>query len=112
MAYIRTRERKDGRPYHSVYWREGGRKGKQQSLSWEDYADAEHCKQLIDNVGPEKAREIMRIVASPRQSQTVAQFLSTHIDRLTGVEKGNSATGPTATDSRSWPRTRRSIPSQ
>jgi hypothetical protein len=75
MAYIRTRERKDGRPYHSVYWREGGRKGKQ-------------------------------------QSQTVAQFLSTHIDRLTGVEKGNSATGPTATDSRSWPRTRRSIPSQ
>lgn len=90
MAYIRTRPRKDGTEYYSVYWREGGRTAAQQCISWDDYADAEHCKQLIEKVGGEKAREILRIVASPRHSQTVAEYLTKHIDHLTGVDPGTT----------------------
>lgn len=88
MAWIRPRSRRDGTVYFSVYWREEGRNGKQQCISWDDYADAEHCKQLIEQVGPEKAREIMRIVQAPRQAITVGQYLNKHIDSLTGVEPG------------------------
>lgn len=60
-------------------------------MSWNDYEDAEHCRQLIDQVGPEKAREIMRIVQSPRKAETVAQFLTKHVDHLAGVEPGTLA---------------------
>jgi integrase len=88
MAYVRTRYRTDGTPYFSVYWREGGRKGRQECISWNDRADADHCKNLIEQFGGEKARDIMRIVQAPRQSLTVAQFLTKHIDNLTGVEAG------------------------
>ncbi len=88
MSYVRDRHRKDGTPYYSVYWRENGR---QKCLSWDDPADAERCKSLIDRVGPDKAREIMRIVQDEREVQTLAQFLTAHIDTLTGVEKGTTA---------------------
>lgn len=91
MAWIRPRKRKDGTAYFSVYWREEGRSGKQSCLSWNDYADAEHCQQLIEKVGADKAREILRIVQSPRQEQTVTQYLTHHIDQLTGIEKGTIA---------------------
>jgi integrase len=91
VAYIRNRTRKDGSAYFSVYWRDGGRKGKQECISWDDYADAVHCKQLVEQVGPQKAREIMQIVQAPRQAQTVRQFLLKHIDHLTGVEPGTAA---------------------
>lgn len=91
MASIRTRYRNDGTPYFSVSWREGGRKGTQPSLSWETMADAEHCKRLVEQVGGEKAREIMKIVQAPRQALTVRQFLGQHIDRLTGIEAGTAA---------------------
>jgi integrase len=90
MAWIVERYRKSGDPYWSVYWREGGRGGKQPCLSWNDHADAEHCKQLVEKVGGDKAREIMKIVAAPRQAQTVEQFLLKHIDHLTGVEDGTT----------------------
>lgn len=91
MAYIRTRHRTDGTPYFSVYWREGGRTGKQVCISWDEMADAEHCKRLVEQVGGEKAREIMKIVQAPRRAITVRQYLSQHIDRLTGVEPGTTA---------------------
>jgi integrase len=91
MAYIRNRHRKDGTLYFGVYWREGGRKGKQESISWDDYADALHCKQLVEQVGGQKAREIMKIVQAPRHAQTVGAYLLKHIDQLTGVEAGTAA---------------------
>jgi integrase len=91
MAWIRPRKRKDGTAYFSVYWREGGRKSKTECLSWDDYADAEHCKQLVEQLGGDKAREIMKIVQAPRQAQTVTQYLTKHIDHLTGVEPGTIA---------------------
>ncbi|CAN5384921.1 site-specific integrase [soil metagenome] len=88
MAWIVDRYRTDDSPYWTVRWREGGRDSKVQSISWNDYADAEHCKQLVEKVGGDKAREIMRIVQAPRHAQTVEQFLLKHIDHLTGVEEG------------------------
>ncbi|UGU31362.1 site-specific integrase [Mycolicibacterium smegmatis] len=94
MAWVKPRQRKDGSVYFSVFFRElnpeTGRM-QQTSLSWDDPNDAEHCRQLIDQVGPERARGILRIVQAPRQAQTVAQFLTKHIDHLTGVEAGTVA---------------------
>jgi integrase len=88
MAWIKPRKRKDGSVYFAVLFRENGR---QTSLSWDDYAEAEHCRKLIDQVGPEKAREIMKIVSSPRHATTLTQYLNRYIDHLTGVEKGTIA---------------------
>ena len=88
MAWIKNRERKDGTVYFAVMFREHG---KQTSLSWDDYADAQHCQQLIDSLGPEKAREIMRIVAEPRQSLTLTQYLTRYVGRLTGLQRGTVA---------------------
>lgn len=90
MPWIRDRQRKDGSTYWTVYWREDGRDGKQQSVSWNDYADADHHKKLIDKLGGEKAREILKIVQAPRNLLTVRQFLTGHIEGLTGVEKGTT----------------------
>lgn len=88
MAWIKPRTRKDGSGYFSVFFREAGR---QTSISWDDLEDAQRCQQLIDQVGPERARDIMRIVSAPRAAQTVRQFLTKHIDHLTGVEQGTLA---------------------
>lgn len=85
MAWVKERQRKDGSVYFCVYFRDAG---KQTSLSWDDPDEAEHCRKLIDQVGPEKAKEIMRIVQSPRQAKTLSQFLTEHVDGLTGVEPG------------------------
>lgn len=90
MAWIVDRWRKDGTPYWAVRWREAGRNGKQETITWYDYQDAQHCKDLIDKLGPEKAKEIMRIVTEPRKAQTVAEYLTAHIDHLTGVEPGTT----------------------
>lgn len=91
MAWIRPRKRKDGTAYFSVYWREQGRNGGTECISWDDYADAQHCKQLVEQLGGEKAREVLQIVQAPREAQTVAQFLTRHIDTLTGVQPGTVA---------------------
>lgn len=88
MAWVVPRYKKDGTPYWSVYWREGGRGTKTECVTYYDQDDAEHAKKLVNDLGAEKAREILRIVESPRKSQTVAQFLTKHIDTLTGVEPG------------------------
>ncbi|MDX1888864.1 tyrosine-type recombinase/integrase [Mycolicibacterium sp. 050158] len=94
MAWVKARQRKDGSVYFCVYFRELNHttgQTAQTSLSWDNPNDAEHCRSLIDQVGPEKAREILRIVQTPGQVQTVRQFLLKHIDHLTGVEQGTLA---------------------
>jgi integrase len=88
MAWIKPRERRDGSIYYAVMFREDG---KQSSVSWDDYEDAQSCKQLIDQVGPGRAREIMRIVSSPRKSQTLGTYLTQYTDGLTGVQAGTAA---------------------
>jgi len=94
MAWVKPRKRQDGSVYFSVFFRELNHdtgKRQQTSISWDDLNEAEHCRQLIDQVGPEKAREILRIVQTPGRVQTVRQFLTKHIDHLTGVEQGTIA---------------------
>jgi integrase len=94
MAWTKPRIRKDGSVYFCVYFRELNAttgKTQQTSISWDDPNDAEHCRQLVEQVGPEKAREILRIVQTPGQVQTVRQFLTKHIDGLTGIEQGTLA---------------------
>jgi hypothetical protein len=112
MARIRPRERRNGSIYFGVYFRELNHEtGKRQQtcISWDDYdyADAERCRELIDQLGPDKAREIMKIVQSPRQEQTVRQFLAKHIDHLTGVEAGTTKPVPGVPAQRHRPRHRR-----
>ncbi|ORA25210.1 tyrosine-type recombinase/integrase [Mycobacterium aquaticum] len=95
MAWVKKdRKRKDGSVYHSVMFRElnhGTGKMQQTSISYGDVDDAEHACALINQLGPDRAREVLKIVQAPRTEQTVAQFLSKHIDHLTGVEPGTLA---------------------
>lgn len=94
MAWVKPRQRRDGTICYAVFFRERNPatgKTAQTSMSWDDYEDADHCRQLIDQVGPEKAREIMRIVQAPRKAETLVQFLTKHVDHLTGVEAGTLA---------------------
>lgn len=94
MAWVKPRERKDGSVYYAVLFRELNHatgKMQQTSLSFDDVDDADHCCALIDQLGPDRAREVLKIVQAPRSEQTVAQFLVKHIDHLTGIEPGTVA---------------------
>ncbi len=94
MAWVKERDRKNGGKYYSVFFRELNHetgKMQQTSISWDDRDDANKCCELIEQLGPDRAREVMKIVQSPRTAQTVAQFLTNHVDHLTGVEPGTAA---------------------
>lgn len=94
MAWVKERARKNGAAYYSVFFRELNHetgKMQQTSISWDDEGDAHRCCELIEQLGPDRAREVMKIVQSPRTAQTVAQFLAKHIDHLTGIEPGTVA---------------------
>lgn len=94
MAWVKERDRRNGAVYYSVFFRELNHetgKMQQTSISWNDRADADRCCELIEQLGPDRARDVMKIVQSPRTAQTVAQFLTKHIDHLTGVEPGTVA---------------------
>lgn len=84
----RFRKRKDGSVYTQVRWREAGRES---SLSFDDHAEALKFDQLVKKLGPEKAREIARIVAAPSRATTVRHWLNKHNDALTGIEPGTLA---------------------
>ena len=89
MAWVKERDRSNGSVYYCVFFRELNHetgKRQQSSISWDDRADADRCKELIESLGPQRAREVMRIVQAPRSDQTVEQYLTKHVDRLTGVE--------------------------
>ena len=93
MAWIKDRWYKNGDPYWSVCWRELDHqtgKSRQASISYDDKADAVHCKTLVDQLGPERARDVLKIVQTPRNQQTVADYLAKHIDHLTGVEEATT----------------------
>ena len=94
MAWVKERDRKNGGKYYSVFFRELNHetgKMQQTSISWDDRDDANKCRELIEQLGPDRAREVMKIVQSPRTAQTVTQFLTKHVDHLTGVEPGTAA---------------------
>lgn len=94
MAWVKQRAKTDGTPYWCVFFREldhGTGKTRQASLSWDNPADAEQARQLIDQLGPEKAREILKIVQAPARAQTLAEYLTQHIRELTGIKPGTAA---------------------
>lgn len=94
MAWVKERRRRDNTIYYSVFFRElnpATGKTQQTSISFDDGDDAEHCRSLIDQLGPARAREVLKIVQEARTDQTVTQFLTKHINTLTGVEPGTIA---------------------
>lgn len=85
MASIRTRTRKDGTSYTSVLYRSDGQ---QRSTSFDDHAAALRFRDLVDQVGPDKAREIIGAEDAHASERTLTQWVQHHIDHLTGIEEG------------------------
>lgn len=82
MASIHTQDNSAGRTYR-VRWRDGGR---QQSLQFENLPSAERFKSLLQDHGPEEALRVVELEEAGRSVKTVRQFLTEHIDSLTGVQ--------------------------
>jgi len=82
MASIHAQTNRAGSTYR-VLWRDGGR---QSSLTFADRASAERFKVLIDHHGPAEALRVVELKERGKQVPTVAEWLSTHIDSLTGVQ--------------------------
>lgn len=82
---IRFRKRRDGSTYTQVRFRNNQR---ETSVSFDDHAEAIKFQSLLDQVGPDKALEISRIVAAPHRETTVRSWLTKHNDSLTGVDAG------------------------
>lgn len=85
MASVRERDRKDGTPYWAVLYRHDG---KQTSKSFPDAAQAGRFAKLVDALGPDKALEAAGLsTVQPMSGQTVTEYLTQHIDGLSGVER-------------------------
>lgn len=83
MASLRTRTRKDGSLYFAVLYR---LHGKQTSTSFHDLISATKFQKLVDQVGPAKALAAVD-VAPMLSDMTVGEWVTHHIDHLTGLEK-------------------------
>lgn len=89
MASTRIRKRRDGSIYYAVLFREDGA---QRSWSYNDPAEANYVKKLLDQVGPEQTRRILAIESATGPTVlTVEQWLTHHIDTLTGIEAATRA---------------------
>lgn len=90
MASVRPRPRKDGTYTYAVLYNIDGR---QSSLPFDDEKAAEAFKLLVNNVGAARALEIHNVDPSPRRGaaretgMTLGEWLTHHIDHLTGVEQ-------------------------
>jgi len=82
MASVRKRQRKDGTPYWSVLYT---LTGKQASTSFNDPADADALRELINRVGAARALQVQGIERVDRDL-TVAKWVAHYIDHLSGVE--------------------------
>jgi integrase len=71
-----------------VLWRHDGR---QRSLTVENLPAAERFKTLLDDHGPDEALRIIELDEIGRHVPTVTEWLSTHIDNLTGVQPATFA---------------------
>jgi integrase len=83
MATLRLRTRRDGSAYTSVLFRVNG---KQSSVSFDDHAKAIRFKDLVNQVGPTKAIEVVAATERSGSALTVEDWIGHHIDHLTGVE--------------------------
>jgi integrase len=87
MASTRIRKRSDGTLYTAVLYRDNG---KQASRSFDDHAEALQLAALINKYGVHDGLRIHGIQHDAAKHDphalTVEQFLTAHIDTLTGVE--------------------------
>lgn len=90
MASVRARKRKDGTVHsYSVLF---NLDEKQTSVPYSTMAEAREFCELVNRVGGRRAMEIEDIPlpksSVPKSRLTVEQWLTHHIDHLTGVEQG------------------------
>ena len=85
VSSLRTRTRLDGTHYVQVLWRE---RGKQRTTSFDSPDTATRWRKLLDQVGPERAREIIGATENHTPLLTLTQWCESYIDGLTGVEDG------------------------
>lgn len=88
MASIRKRPRRDGTIAYAVLYTIDGR---QSSLPFEDPKAAEAFRAAVNAHGPTRALEMHGIDSRPRRrdsnaGMTVAEWVTHHIDHLTGVD--------------------------
>jgi NADPH-dependent glutamate synthase beta subunit-like oxidoreductase len=82
VASIHAQKNRAGNTYR-VLWREDGR---QRSLTFENLPAAERFKTLLEDHGPDEALRIIELDEIGRHVPTVTEWLTTHIDNLTGVQ--------------------------
>lgn len=93
MASIREVPRGDGGTTYQVLYRIDGR---QSSTPLADRESAEYLKELIKQVGVERALDIHGLstaaIRKPKSGLTLATWLDRHIEHLTGVQKNTVET--------------------
>ena len=82
MASIHAQRNGVGNTYR-VLWRADGR---QRSLTFENLPAAERFKTLLEDHGPDEALRIIELDEVGRHVPTVTEWLTTHIDNLTGIQ--------------------------
>ena len=82
MASIHAQRNGVGNTYR-VLWRADGR---QRSLTFENLPAAERFKTLLEDHGPDEALRIIEFDEVGRHVPTVTEWLTTHIDNLTGIQ--------------------------
>lgn len=86
MASIQARgPHADGTYTYRVLWRQDGR---QRSLTFVDQPSADDFRINVDRHGPDEALRILDIIDTGRREMTLTQWLTRHVDTLTGVEDG------------------------
>jgi hypothetical protein len=71
-----------------VLWRADGR---QRSLTFAVLPSAERFKTLLEDHGPDEALRVIELDEIGRHVPTVAEWLYTHVDNLTGVQPATLA---------------------
>lgn len=89
MASIRKRPRKDGSTTYAVLFTLDAR---QTSVPFVDESEAEKFRTLVNSVGGKRAMDAWGIGATDRATKaaggpTVSEYLTVHIDHLTGCER-------------------------
>ena len=84
MASIQARTRKDGSETWRVLWRQGG---KQRNATFVEASGAVRFRDHIDQFGPVEAMRILEFEDAARSELTLTEWLTDHINALTGVEQ-------------------------
>lgn len=91
MASIRSKVRGDGTTAYRVFFRMGDRDSAQTCLTFDDEAMAEMFRDAVNKLGVPRALELHRIERTPTRragnTLTVEQWLTTHVDHLTGLRQ-------------------------